>query len=117
MGPNQPFSKRFKAARLAKSARLTAEGRGRYSLESLGRDAGIAEESARQRAHQYESGKHLPELGQAIRFAEALNVPLAYLFCIEDDLAELLLLAHVLNEREREQLLEQARLLGSGPST
>lgn len=48
------------------------------------------------------SCKHLPELGQAIRFAKALNVPLAYLFYIEDDWAELI---HELNEQERKQLL------------
>lgn len=31
-----------------------AEGRRCYSLKNLGQNAGIAEESARQRAHQYD---------------------------------------------------------------
>lgn len=94
MKPNHPFSSRLKEARLAKSARLKALGLSSYSQERLGIDTGIEEATASARMNQYEQGKHLPDLQQAKRFAEALDVPLAYLFCTEDNLAELLLAAY-----------------------
>ena len=86
MKPNHPFSTRLKAARL-----------------------GIEEATASARMNQYEQGKHLPDLKQAIRFAEALDVPLAYLFCVEDELADLLMQLYKLPEEQRRLLLGQIR--------
>ncbi len=113
MRPNHPFSTRLKAARLYKTARLRAEGKGSYSQERLGVDAGIAEESARVRVHQYESGKHFPDLAQAGHFAEALDIPMAYLFCPEDDLAALLLEVFHLSPERREQVMAYVRSLAT----
>ena len=114
MGPNHPLPSRLKAARLAKAARMRAEGKGSYSQEKLGVDAGLVEESARVRVHQYEYGKHFPDLLQAQHFADVLDVPMAYLFCPEDDLAELLLAAHTLDEAGRAALIAHARSLQPG---
>jgi len=111
MGPNHPFPTRLKAARLAKSARLRAEGKGGYSQEKLGVEAGLVEDSARVRVHQYEYGKHFPDLAQVQHFADALGVPMAYLFCPENDLAELLLVVHELDASERAGLIAHARSL------
>lgn len=108
MTRNQPFAGRLKEARLRKSTRLRELGKGHYSQERLGIDAGIAEETASARMNQYEKGVHLPDLDMAARFAELLDVPLAYLFCAEDDLAELLLLAYRLTPMERASLINQA---------
>ncbi|MBQ0714556.1 MAG: helix-turn-helix transcriptional regulator [Paraperlucidibaca sp.] len=108
MKPNHPFSTRLKAARLAKSAMLKAKGLGGYSQEKLGCDTGIEEATASARMNQYEQGKHLPDLQQAARFAEALDVPLAYLFCLDDDIAELLLLTYSLPHDQRQQVTEFA---------
>lgn len=108
MTKNQPFAGRLKEARLRKSAKMRELGKGRYSQERLGIDAGISEETASARMNQYEKGVHLPDLDMAARFAELLDVPLAYLFCVEDDLAELLLLAHRLTPVERASLINQA---------
>lgn len=108
MAKNQPFAGRLKEARLRKSAQMRERGEGRYSQERLGIDAGIAEETASARMNQYEQGVHLPDLDMAARFAELLDVPLAYLFCVEDDLAALLLLAHRLTPIERASLVNQA---------
>lgn len=108
MQPNHPFATRLKAARLRKAALLKSQGRGGYSQEKLGIETGIEEATASARMNQYEQGKHLPDLTQAIRFAEALDVPLAYLFCLEEDLADLLLAAHTLNEVSRRALLDTA---------
>lgn len=108
MKPNHPFSTRLKEARLAKAARLRAQGRGGYSQERLGIDTGIEEATASARMNQYEQGKHLPDLKQAKRFADALDVPLAYLFCDQDDVAELLRLAHELTSEQRQELVRLA---------
>ena len=109
MKPNHPFSTRLKEARLAKAARLKAQGRGGYSQERLGIDTGIEEATASARMNQYEQGKHLPDLKQAKRFADALDVPLAYLFCDQDDVAELLLAVNEMSDTDRQALLHQIR--------
>ena len=111
MAANQPFADRLRTARLRKAAKLRAENGGRYSQEKLGIDAGIAEETASARMNQYERGVHLPELNTSIRLAKLLEVPLAYLFCVEDDLAELLLIAYNLPEKKRAALLAAAAAL------
>lgn len=111
MSGNEPFAVRLKAARLRKSAQWKAQGKGGLSQEKLGVSAGIAEESASARMNQYEQGKHLPDLGLATRLAEELDVPLAYLFCKENDLAALLLAAYAIPARKRKQLLAFAESL------
>lgn len=112
MKPNHPFSSRLKEARLAKAGRLRAKGRGGYSQEQLGIDAGLDEASASARMNQYEQGRHLPNLQQAKRFADALDIPLAFLFCPENDLAELLLLADLLGPAQRRILIDLAGRMG-----
>jgi len=77
------FAERLKAAR--QKAGL--------SQRQLGILAGIDEFAASARMNQYERAKHLPDLDTAKRMADALNVPMAYLYCPEDQLAELLLCA------------------------
>lgn len=109
MVSNQLFAKRLKAARLRKAHRMGFETIRGYSQERLGIEAGIDEESASARMNQYEQGRRLPDLGMASRLAEVLDVPLAYLFCPEDDLAELLLAVHEMAGKKRKELL--ARLL------
>jgi transcriptional regulator with XRE-family HTH domain len=47
--------------------------------------------SAGARISQYESGVHVPLIPIARSVARALNVPLAYLYCDEDDLADALI--------------------------
>lgn len=110
MTNNQPFSRRLRAARLAKAAQIkeTTGSRAGLSQESLGIAVGIAEETASARMNQYEQGVHLPDLEMARKIAEVLEVPLAYLFCEEDDLAELLLTASKLDAGARQVLISAA---------
>jgi len=75
------FSRRLKEAR--KRAGL--------SQKQLGILSGIDEFSASARINQYERAKHLPDLDTSKRLADVLNVPMAFLYCYEDELAELLL--------------------------
>lgn len=105
------FAKRLKEARLRKARKLgytTARG---YSQERLGIEAGVEEESASARINQYEKGTRVPDLGMAARLAEALEVPMAFLFCRENHLAELLLLAHTLPPKHQQELVTLAQTL------
>ena len=62
-----------------------------WSQEKLGVLIGIDESSSRARISRYELGNHEPQLGIARNIAKALGVPLAYLYCEENDVAGLLL--------------------------
>ncbi len=52
-------------------------------------EAGIDEFSASARMNQYETGKHVPDFLTLKRIAMVLNVPVAYFYCEDDRLAEL----------------------------
>jgi transcriptional regulator with XRE-family HTH domain len=78
---NTPFPKRLKEAR--KAAKLTQE--------NLGIEAGIDESSASARMNQYEKGTHAPDFTMVKSIAKVLNIPTAYFYCEEDELAELIL--------------------------
>lgn len=60
-----------------------------YSQKQLGIEAGIDEFSASARMNQYETGKHVPDFLTLKRVALVLNVPVAYFYCEDDNLAEL----------------------------
>lgn len=75
-----PFPKRLKEAR--KAAKLTQE--------NLGIKAGIDESSASARMNQYEKGTHAPDFSMVKSIATVLNIPTAYFFCEENQLAELI---------------------------
>lgn len=76
-----PLPLRLKSAR--KLANLTQE--------QLGKLLGFEGTSASARLSQYESGKHAPDFGTAKRIAQALDVPVAFLYCDDDNLAQLIL--------------------------
>lgn len=81
--------------------RALREGRG-WSQEKLGVAIGIDESSARARISRYELGVHEPPLPTVRLIANALNAPVAHLYCEEDDIAELLLKLHGLDGKARE---------------
>lgn len=76
-----PFPKRLKEARLMRG----------LSQKQLGILAGIDRFVASARMNQYERGVHAPDFKTVIALAKVLEVPTAFLFCIEDDLAEKIL--------------------------
>lgn len=59
--------------------------------EKLGVQIGIDESASRARISRYETGTHEPPIGTARLLAKALNVPLAYLYCDDDEIADMLL--------------------------
>lgn len=66
-----------------------------WAQEKVGVAIGIEESSSRARISRYELGVHEPPVATARRIAEALGVPLAYLYCEDDAIAALLLALHM----------------------
>lgn len=85
------FSLRLKMAREAAG----------YSQRGLGIALGLDVDSASPRINQYERGRREPGLETASRIAALLKVPLAYLYCEEDDLAGAMLALARLDEATR----------------
>jgi len=81
---------------------------------SLGKAAGLDEHSASARITQYESGKHAPDYSTAQRLAVALAVPTAFLYCDDDEIADLLALIHGLPIEERSRLIEHLSAFAAG---
>lgn len=63
----------------------------KISQEKLGISIGLDETTSSARISRYESGTHEPPLPTAKRIALKLNVPLAYLYCDNDQIAKLIL--------------------------
>lgn len=82
-----------------------ARTRAGLSQERLGVLAGIDEMSASARMNQYERGKHAPDFGTISRIAAALNVPTAYFYAQEDEVAELLVRFHRLSPTDQAKVI------------
>ncbi len=79
------------------------------SQESLGSSIGLDESCSRTRISRYESGLHEPKIATALLIANKLNIPLAYLYCERDSLAELLLEMDSTSEDKTKKVIELAR--------
>ena len=95
------FSDRLKQARL----------RAGFTQMQLGVMAGIEEFSASARINQYEKAVHAPNYDTAVRLSVALEVPVSYLFEPDDRLAEIILAAGKLTEKNRQELMRFAHNL------
>lgn len=90
-----PTPSRLKTAR--KAAGLTQQ--------QLGMALGMEPNTASARMNQYEKGKHAPDFLTMKRIAKELDVPVAYFYCEEDDLAELICLWEKVDFEERQNLI------------
>ena len=88
------------AKRLGQARKLA----GKLSQEALGIRAGIDVSDASARMNQYEKGKHTPKPQTVKRIGEALNIPTAYFYCEDDELADLILKFSALGMAQRERL-------------
>jgi len=77
--------------------------------DKLGVQIGLDEEVASARMSRYESGRHEPPIKTARAIAEALGVPLGYLYCDDDRLAEIILAVSELPSEDQEHLLQSIR--------
>jgi transcriptional regulator with XRE-family HTH domain len=73
--------------------------------DQLGVLAGLEESSSSARMSRYETGTHLPDERFAKRLADVLNVPLAYLYCDDDLVADILLRIGAMPVAKQKQLL------------
>jgi transcriptional regulator with XRE-family HTH domain len=80
----QVWTKRLKQARLASG----------LSQKDLGVAAGLDEFVASTRINRYEVGVHQADYPMAVRLASVLKVPVAYLYCDNDEMASMLLAFH-----------------------
>lgn len=95
------FAMRLRLARKAKN----------LSQERLGILAGIDESSASARMNQYEKGKHTPDLLMASQIASVLNVPAAYFYIEDDQLAEIIKQSYSLGSEQKEKILSYIKSL------
>ncbi|CAD0306583.1 helix-turn-helix domain-containing protein [Xanthomonas hortorum] len=74
-------------------SRRLREARQVYGLSqrNLGIKAGLDDFVASTRVNRYETGVHQPDLQTIQRLANALDVPVAYFYAEEDDLAQMIL--------------------------
>jgi transcriptional regulator with XRE-family HTH domain len=77
--------------------------------DKLGVMIGLDEETASARISRYETGVHEPQIAIARSIAKALKVPLAYLYCDEDDLASIIDGSARLSTADRSTLVESIR--------
>ncbi|WP_442874083.1 helix-turn-helix domain-containing protein [Delftia sp. CH05] len=76
-----------------------------WPQEKIGVLIGIDESSSRARISRYELGTHEPAVKTARLIADVLGVPLAYLYCEDDEVAELLLALKMLSPSARHQTI------------
>lgn len=74
-----------------------------WSQEKVGVLIGIDESSSRARISRYELGTHEPPVKTARQIANVLGVPLAYLYCDDDELAKLILALSMLKPTHRKE--------------
>ncbi|MEH6544594.1 MAG: helix-turn-helix transcriptional regulator [Porticoccaceae bacterium] len=92
-----PLPKRLKEARV----------RAGLSQKQLGIKAGIDEFSASPRMNQYEKGTHTPDFRTLDNIASVLELPTAYFYAGEENLAKLIFLYSNLENKKKKKLLDE----------
>lgn len=83
--------------------RRLREARERHGLpqDKLGVLIGLDESCSSARISRYESGIHEPPFPISERIANALEIPVAYLYCPDDELADLLLAISIIPKHQK----------------
>ena len=76
-----------------------------FSQTQLGAAFGLEPEAAAMRISRYEAGIHEPPFEIVAKLADALSVPTAYFYCVDNDLAKLLKHWNQLREDERSRIM------------
>lgn len=92
---NPTFGRRLRQARL----------RVNLPQDRLGVLAGLDEASSSARISRYEGAVHEPSVKFAKELAKVLGVPVAFLYCDDDRLAEIILTYSSMSELQRGELL------------
>lgn len=94
------WPKRLKEAR-------TARG---LSQKQLGIEAGLDEFVASTRINRYEQGVHAPDYPMAVRLAAVLQVSVAFLYCDEDEMAQMIMAFHRASRPARRRAMAALQL-------
>lgn len=78
--------------------------------DKLGVQIGLDESCSSARMSRYESGVHEPNYLTATNIAKALSIPTAYLYCEDDELAEIILLISRLDRNARKTLFDDLKM-------
>lgn len=89
------FGRRLRAAR----------SRAGIPQDKLGVMIGLDEGSSSARISRYETGIHEPPFATAQNLGQVLNVPAAYFYCEDDQMAELLVQYLSLDPKRRKQMV------------
>ena len=92
---NQVWARRLKETRIIAG----------LSQKQLGIQAGLDPSVASTRINRYELGVHRADYGITQRLAEILNIPTAYFFAEDDNLAKVMLAYHRADGHERNAFL------------
>nr|WP_086940730.1 helix-turn-helix transcriptional regulator [Thaumasiovibrio occultus] len=90
-----------------KSARKAAG----YTQQQLGMALGMEPNTASARMNQYEKGKHTPDYQTMKRIADELGVPVAYFYCDDELMAELINEIGKLDVQARQEILQRLKEL------
>jgi transcriptional regulator with XRE-family HTH domain len=82
---------------------------GGLSQKALGIAAGLDQFVASTRINRYELGVHKADFLIAMRLAEVLNIPAAYFYTEDDQLAELMIAYHRAGVRRRSAIVKFAK--------
>lgn len=96
------FAQRLKTARKAKKL-----------SQQLGILSGIDPSSASARMNQYERGKHTPDFLTLSKIAETLELPTAYFYAENDDLAEIIQIFHRVDLGNKQQIIDFIQALSN----
>lgn len=83
----------------------------KLSQEALGVSIGLDESCSRIRISRYETGVHEPSINTSKRLAITLEVPVAYLYCEKNSIANIILLLHALTDTQLIDATEYIRSL------
>ena len=97
--PSTLFGHRLRAAR----------ERAFLPQDRLGVLIGLDEGCSSARISRYETGTHEPPFSIAVSLARVLKVPVAYLYCVEDDIADLILNLGHLTRGKRAKIAKAAQ--------
>lgn len=75
------------------------------SQREMGIQAGLDPSVASPRINQYERGKHTPDTSTLAKLGEVLNVPIAYFFANDEDLALLITTYHRFTQAQKRRVL------------
>ncbi|CAK4075541.1 helix-turn-helix transcriptional regulator [Vibrio sp. 16] len=74
--------------------------------EELGNKLGMEPAGASARISQYETGKHAPDYATIKRISEVLNAPVAYFYCEDDLMAEIVIQVSSLHALTKIEILD-----------